>query len=125
MKFSGFLNVYQMDDMSWKYVFGEKSHTASNLKDLEFLVRMHGLKWSILDEELAHKSVEEDKQSNYTGFLNVYRKDDLWHYRGTELKSHSLQTLKKNAERQGLEWRQTDRQLAEKNWKLDVRKYTR
>ncbi|MBQ2831118.1 hypothetical protein [Methanobrevibacter sp.] len=125
MKFSGFLNVYLMDDMSWKYVFGEKSHTASNLKDLEFLVRMHGLKWSILDEELAHKSVEEDKQSNYTGFLNVYRKDDLWHYRGTGLKSHSLQTLKKNAERQGLEWRQTDRQLAEKNWKLDVRKYSR
>ena len=124
MKFSGFLNVYQMDDMSWKYIFGEKSHKASNLKDLEFLVRMHGLKWSILDKELALKSIEEDKAVNYTGFLNVYRKDGLWYYRGSDLKSHSLQTLKKKAEKEGLTWREVDGDLAYKNWKLDLRKFS-
>lgn len=97
MKFSGFMNVYQMDDMSWKYVYGEKSHAAENLKDLEFLVRMHGLKWSVLDKDLARKSLKED-EANITGFLHVYRKDEFWYYRGSDLKSHSLQTLKKNVE---------------------------
>ena len=115
--------VYLMDDLSWKYVFGEKSHTASNLKDLEFLVRMHGLKWTILDKELAQKSLEEDR-ANYTGFLNVYKKGDFWHYRGTDLKSHSLQTLKKRVIDEGLEWRETDAELASKNWKLDMRKFS-
>jgi len=123
MKFSGFLNVYQMDDMSWKYVFGEKSHEAPNLRDLEFLVRMHGLKWSILDEDLARKSLEEDK-ANYTGFLNVYKKGEFWYYRGSDIKSHSLQTLKKNVERANLEWKETDPNLAAKNWKLDLRKFS-
>ena len=70
MKFSGFINVYQMDDLSWKYVFGDKSHTADNLKDLEFLVRMHDIKWSVLDDELVKKSLEEDK-NNFTGFYKV------------------------------------------------------
>lgn len=123
MKFSGFLNVYQMDDMSWKYVFGEKSHEAPNLRDLEFLVRMHGLKWSILDEDLARKSLEEDK-ANYTGFLNVYKKGEFWYYRGSDIKSHSLQTLKKNVERANLEWKETDPNLAAKNWKLDLKKFS-
>ena len=123
MKFSGFMNVYQMDDMSWKYVFGEKSHVADNLKDLEFLVRMHGLKWAVLDKELARKSLEEDK-ANYTGFLKVYRKGDFWHYRGSDLKSHSLQTLKKNVLKEGLEWKGTNEELAYKNWKLDLRKFS-
>ena len=123
MKFSGFMNVYQMDDMSWKYIFGEKSHTASNLKDLEFLVRMHGLKWAILDKGLAQKSLEEDK-ANYTGFLNVYKKGDFWYYRGSDLKSHSLQTLKKNVLKEDLEWRETDKELAYKNWKLDLRRFS-
>ena len=77
MKFSGFINVYQMDDLSWKYVFGDKSHTADNLKDLEFLVRMHGLKWSVLDKDLVKKSLEEDK-NNFTGFFKVYRDDEFW-----------------------------------------------
>ncbi|WP_406534820.1 hypothetical protein [Methanobrevibacter sp.] len=123
MKFSGFVNVYQMDDLTWKYEFGEKSHTADNLKDLEFLVRMHGLKWGILDKDLAETSLKED-EANYTGFLNVYRKGDYWFYRGSELKSHSLQTLKKNVEKEGLEWRETNKDLAYKNWKLDLRKFT-
>lgn len=124
MKFSGFLNVYQMEDMSWKYVFGEKSHAADNLKDLEFLVRMHGLKWAVLDKDLANKSLQEDK-NNFTGFFKVYRKDEYWYYRGSDLKSHSLQTLKKNVESEGLEWRETDKDLAYKNWKLDLRKFSR
>ena len=124
MKFSGFLNVYQMDDMSWKYVFGEKSHTADNLKDLEFLVRMHGLKWAVLDNDLARKSLEEDR-NNFTGFYRVYRKGEFWHYRGTDLKSKSLQVLKRNALREGLEWREIDKDLAYRNWKLDLRKFER
>ena len=122
MKFSGFMNVYLMDDMSWKYVFGEKSHTASNLKDLEFLVRMHGLKWGVLDRDLAEKSLIEDK-NNITGFLNVYRKGDYWHYRGSDIKSHSLEVLKRKVLNEGLEWRETDKELAYKNWKLDSRKF--
>ena len=122
MKFSGFMNVYLMDDMSWKYVFGEKSHTASNLKDLEFLVRMHGLKWGVLDRDLAEKSIIEDK-NNITGFLNVYRKGDYWHYRGSDIKSHSLEVLKRKVLNEGLEWRETDKELAYKSWKLDSRKF--
>ena len=59
MKFSGFMNVYQQDDMSWKYVHGDKSHVGSNLKELEFLVRMHGLKWGILDKDLAKKADDD------------------------------------------------------------------
>ena len=123
MRFSGFMNVYLMDDLSWKYEFGEKSHVADNLKDLEFLVRIHGLKWSVLDKDLAQQSLEEDKANN-SGFLNVYRKGDYWHYRGSDLKSHSLQTLKKNVLKANLEWKETDSDLAYKNWKLDLRKFS-
>ena len=122
MKFSGFVNVYQLDDLSWKYVFGEKSHVADNLKDLEFLVRMHGLKWGVLDKELAEKSLKED-EANFTGFLKVYRNGEFWCYRGSSLKSHSLQTLKKRVLKENLEWRETDKDLAYKNWKLDLRKF--
>ena len=122
MRFSGFMNVYLMDDMTWKYEFGDKSHSADNLKDLEFLVRMHGLKWGVLDKELAERSRKED-EANYTGFLNVYKKGEYWHYRGSDLKSHSLQTLKKNALNEGLDWKETNRDLAYKNWKLDERKF--
>ena len=122
MKFSGFMNVYQLDDMSWEYQFGEKSLKAATLKELEVLVSLYGLKWNVLDEKLANKSLESDK-NNVTGFLNVYRKDDMWHYRGSDLKSHSLEVLMKKAQREGLEWRETDSELAYKNMKLDSRKF--
>lgn len=124
MKFSGFMNVYQLEDMSWEYQFGEKSLKASTLKELEVLVSLYGLKWNVLDDDLANKSLEEDK-NNVTGFLNVYRKDDMWYYRGSNLKSHSLAVLKKNVLKQNLEWRETDKDLAYKNWKLDLRKFKR
>lgn len=122
MKFSGFMNVYQLDDMSWEYQFGEKSLKASTLKELEVLVSLYGLKWNVLDEDLASKSVEADK-GNVTGFLNVYKRDGMWHYRGSDLKSHSLEVLKKKVMKVGLEWRQTDSDLAYKNMKLDSRKF--
>ena len=48
MKFSGFMNVYQLDDMSWEYQFGEKSLKANTLKELEVLVSLYGLKWSLI-----------------------------------------------------------------------------
>ena len=127
MKFSGFMNVYQMDDMSWKYIFGEKSHSAGNLKDLEFLVRMHGLKWAVLDRDLARKSVEADKL-NMTGFLNVYLKPTLngyiWCYRGSDLTSTSIEVLKKKVLAEGLEWKVTDAELANRSFNLDLKKFS-
>ena len=122
MKFSGFMNVYQLDDMSWEYQFGDKSIKAQTLKELEVLVSLYGLKWRVLDNNLAEKSLEIDK-NNVTGFLNVYKEDDFWHYRGSDLKSHSLEVLKKKVLSENLEWRETDNELAYKNWKLDLRKF--
>lgn len=122
MKFSGFMNVYQLDDMSWEYQFGDKTLRAATLKELELIVNLYGLKWNVLDEKLTQKSLKED-EANYTGFLNVYKKDDLWHYRGSDLKSHSLEVLRKKVIKEGLEWRQTDSELAYKNMKLDSRKF--
>lgn len=122
MKFSGFMNVYQMDDKSWEYQFGERSLKANTLKELELLVNLYGLKWNILDDELAKRSVEADK-NNVTGFLNVYKDGDYWCYRGTDLKSHSLEVLRKKALKENLEWRETDKELAYKNMKLDSRKF--
>ena len=122
MKFSGFMNVYQLDDMSWEYQFGDKTLRAATLKELELLVNLYGLKWNVLDEKLTQKSLKED-EANYTGFLNVYKKDDLWYYRGSDLKSHSLEVLRKKVIKEGLEWRQTDSELAYKNMKLDSRKF--
>ena len=122
MKFSGFMNVYQLDDMSWEYQFGEKSLKANTLKELEVLVSLYGLKWRVLDENLAQKSLEADK-NNVTGFVNVYRNGDYWHYRGSDLKSHSLEVLKRKVLAEGLEWRESDPELAYKNMKLDSRRF--
>ena len=122
MRFSGFMNVYLLDDMSWEYQFADKSLKANTLDELEILVSLYGLKWNILDENLAQRSLEIDK-NNKTGFLNVYRKGDAWHYRGSDLKSRSLMTLKKRVLEKGLVWKETDRQLAEKTWKLDLRRF--
>ena len=122
MKFSGFMNVYQLDDMSWEYQFGDKSLTAPTLKELEVLVSLYGLKWKVLDKDLANKSLEVDK-NNVTGFLNVYKKGDFWHYRGSNLKSHSLEVLRKKVLSENLEWKETDKDLAYKNMKLDSRKF--
>ena len=122
MKFSGFMNVYQLDDMSWKYQFGDKSLKAPTLKELEVLVSLYGLKWNVLDKDLAKKSLDADK-NNVTGFLNVYKKGDFWHYRGSNLKSPSLEVLRKKVLSENLEWKVTDKELAYKNMKLDSRKF--
>ena len=122
MRFSGFMNVYLLDDMSWEYQFADKNLKANTLDELEILVSLYGLKWNILDENLAQRSLEIDK-NNKTGFLNVYRKDDEWYYRGSDLKSRSLKTLKKRVLEKGLVWKETDKVLAEKNWKLDLRRF--
>ena len=122
MKFSGFMNVYQLDDMSWEYQFADKSLKANTLKELEVLVSLYGLKWRVLDENLAQKSLEADK-NNVTGFVNVYRNGDYWHYRGSDLKSHSLEVLKRKVLAEGLEWRESDPELAYKNMKLDSRRF--
>ena len=102
MKFSGFMNVYLLDDMSWEYQFADRSLKAATL--------------------LAKESVEIDK-NNHTGFLNVYFRNDTWYYRGSDLKATSLQVLKKRVMAKGLEWKETDRDLAYKTWKLDLRRF--
>jgi hypothetical protein len=122
MKFSGFMNVYLLDDMSWEYQFGDRSLKAATLKELELLVNLYGLKWNILDENLANKSKEIDK-NNVTGFLNVYFKDGAWYYRGSDLRATSLQVLKKKVLANDLEWKETDSDLAYKTWKLDLRRF--
>lgn len=96
MKVSGFMNVYLLDDMSWEYRFGGRSLKAQTLKDLEVLVSLYGLKWHVLDRDLAKKSLEIDK-NNVTGFLNVYRNGDYWCYRGSDLKSISCKALKRSS----------------------------
>ena len=122
MKFSGFMNVYLLDDMSWEYQFGDKTLKAPTLKELELLVNLYGLKWNILDDDLAKQSVEIDK-NNVTGFLNVYFRNGNWYYRGSDLKAASLQVLKKKVLANGLEWKKTDRELAYRTWKLDLRRF--
>lgn len=122
MKFSGFMNVYQLDDNSWEYQFADKSLKANTLSELEVLVSLYGLKWRVLDEKLAEKSVDADK-NNITGFLNVYKSGDEWCYRGSDLKSKSLNTLRKKVLDKNLEWKETDKDLAFKNLKLDSRKF--
>ncbi len=118
MRFSGFLNVNKLDSGEWEYRLGDKVHYDYSLKNLEFVVRMHGLKWCVLDEKLASKSLMEDELSQ-TGFLNVYIENDYggekWCYRDSELKSKDLFILKKNVLADGLEWKIIDNELAEKS----------
>lgn len=122
MKFSGFMNVYLTDDLTWIYQFGDKTLKETTLNELKVLVNLYSLKWKVLDKKLALKSLKID-ENNKTGFLNVYFWNDYWHYRGSDLKSKSLQTLKKNVLKNNLKWEETDKQLAYKTWKLDLRKY--
>jgi hypothetical protein len=122
MKFSGFMNVYLLEDMSWVYKYGDKTLESNTLKDLELLVNLYGLKWHVLDKDLAKMSLEIDK-NNTTGFLNAYKNGDEWFYRNSNLKSKSLKTLKKKVLTEGLEWSVTDKELADKNWKLDLKKF--
>lgn len=75
IKFSGFMNVYLMDDNTWQYQYYDRKLKADNLKDLEVLVSLYGLKWHVLDKELAEKSLKFD-EANRSGFLNVYKHGD-------------------------------------------------
>ena len=65
MKFSGFMNVYQLEDMSWEYQFGDKSLKANTLMELEVLVSLYGLKWSKID-------VEPPRPKRGRGFLDFF-----------------------------------------------------
>lgn len=114
MTVSGFLNVVRLEDGQWEYAYGDKVHRDYSLKNLEFIVRMHGLKWGVLDDELALKSLKEDELVN-TGFLNVYISKGKWCYRGSDLESRDLLTLKKRVLKKDLEWKIIDNDLAEKS----------
>jgi hypothetical protein len=128
MKFSGFLNVVRLDDGMWEYRLGEKVHRDYSLRNLEFIVRMHGLKWGVLDEKLAEKSLKDDELVN-TGFLNVYIQDnfgeDRWCYRGTDLKSMDLLVLRKRVLKENLEWKITNQELADKSLKRNSDNFNR
>ena len=86
------MNVYQLDDMSWEYQFGDKSIKAQTLKELEVLVSLYGLKWRVLDNNLAEKSLEIDK-NNVTGFLikAIQRSYESKSYKPAKNSSHSFQ----------------------------------
>ena len=128
MKFSGFLNVSRLDNGLWEYRLGEKVHTDYSLKNLEFIVRMHGLKWGVLDEKLADESLKEDELVN-TGFLNVYISEeygtDKWCYRNTDLKSKDLLILRKKVLDSGLEWKVTNQEWADKSLKINSDNFNR
>ncbi|MBR0270997.1 MAG: hypothetical protein IJQ68_03275 [Methanobrevibacter sp.] len=128
MKFSGFLNVSRLDSGEWEYRLGDKSHRDYSLKNLEFIVRMHGLKWGVLDEKLARQSLKEDELVE-TGFLNVYIKKDYngekWCYRGSSIQSKDLNILEKKVEKERLEWKVTDSELAEKSLKRNSDNFKR
>ena len=128
MKFSGFLNVEKLDSGEWEYRLGDKVHRDYSLKNLEFIVRMHGLKWGVLDEKLANESLKEDELVN-TGFLNVYISKeydgDKWCYRGSDLKSKDLLILKKRVLKSGLEWKITNQEEADKSLELNSRNFNR
>ena len=123
MKISGFLNVSRLDNGLWEYRLGDKVHTDYSLKNLEFIVRMHGLKWGVLDEKLANESLKEDELVN-TGFLNVYISkkygENKWCYRNSDLKSKDLLILKKKVLYNGLEWKVTNQEWAEKSLKINA-----
>lgn len=124
MTVSGFLNVTRLEDGQWEYAYGDKVHRDYSLKNLEFIVRMHGLKWGILDDELAKKSLKEDELVN-TGFLNVYISNDRWCYRGSDLCSRDLLTLKKKSLENNLEWKIIDNDLAQKSLEKNSSNFNR
>ena len=108
----------QLKDCGVAVCLNEEAYRGRKYK----LTGLYGLKWNILDENLAKESLEIDR-NNHSGFLNVYFKDDAWYYRGSDLKATSLQVLKKRVLARGLEWKETDRDLAYKTWKLDLRRF--
>ena len=122
MKISGFLNVSKLENGLWEYRLGDKVHTDYSLKNLEFIVRMHGLKWGVLDEKLAGESLKEDELVN-TGLLNVYISNvyngKRWCYRGIDLKSKDLIILKKKVLESGLEWKVTNQEWADRSLKVN------
>ena len=85
------MNVYLLDDMSWEYQFADRSLNAATLEELELLVNLYGLKWNILDENLAKESVEIDK-NNHTGFLVL---------QGFRFKGHQPSGIEKEGYGQG------------------------
>ena len=116
----------KLDSGEWEYRLGDKVHRDYSLKNLEFIVRMHGLKWGVLDEKLANESLKEDELVN-TGFLNVYISKeyggDKWCYRGSDLKSKDLLILKKRVMKSGLEWKITNQEAADKSLELNSRNF--
>ena len=118
----------KLDSGEWEYRLGDKVHRDYSLKNLEFIVRMHGLKWGVLDKDLANKSLKEDELVN-TGFLNVYISKDIngekWCYRGSELKSKDLLILRKKVLAEGLEWKITNQEYADASLKRNSDNYNK
>ena len=112
----------------------------ASLKELEKEVKSHGFEWTILDEEKAKKSYEEDEQlektiydynvTNTSGILYVfklinkkYKKEFLWCYSRRKPKTYfcrnSLRDLEDEARSRGLEWTILDEEKANNSYNED------
>lgn len=123
-----------------------KSIFSISLPKLEEKVKAKGLRWEIINEELAKKTIEEDKnvkteQNNAefryssltrTSIFRVAKRKCssckngiLWIYRWTEdgkqktIQSISLSKLKEKVESAGLHWEIIDEKLAKQTIKED------
>ncbi|WP_405323587.1 NUMOD3 domain-containing DNA-binding protein [Methanobrevibacter sp.] len=123
-----------------------KSIFSISLSKLEEKVKAKDLHWEIIDEKLAKRTIEEDKnvktEENNTDFryssltrTGIFRvakrkcpsckKGFLWIYRWTEdgkqktIQSVSLSKLKEKVKAKGLHWEVIDEELAKKTMKED------
>lgn len=123
-----------------------KSIFSISLPKLEEKVKSKGLHWEIIDEDLAEKTIEEDKnvktEENNTDFryssltrTGIFRvakrkcpscnKGFLWIYRWTEdgkqktIQSVSLSKLKEKVKVNGLHWEVINEELAKKTIQED------
>ena len=141
---SGILYVCKSKDKSykkgffWRYDDRKDRFGRPSLKKLEDEARSRGLEWTILDEEKAKKSYEEDEQlekelpkgsvANTSGILHVsktkykrYKKGIAWCYANTETNfcRPSLKKLEDEARFRGLEWTILDEEKAKKSYEED------
>ena len=121
-----------------------KSLFSISLPKLEEKVKSKGLRWEIIDEELAKQTIEEDKnvkveydkpyvhslKTTTTGIFHLTKRDCpscdqgfIWGYKWIEngkkktMSSVSLTKLKEKVLRKGLPWKIIDEELAKKHFK--------
>ena len=139
----GFMWAYNyLDEVDGK----RKSLFSISLPKLEEKVKSKGLRWEIIDEELAKQTIEEDKnvkveydkpyvhslKTTTTGIFHLTKRDCpscdqgfIWGYKWIEngkkktMSSVSLTKLKEKVLRKGLPWKIIDEELAKKTLQED------